>query len=338
MKNKRVTLAEVAESAGVSVATVSKVLNDHVDVSPATRRHVQQHLRNSSYQQPGRDTRRSARTGGLIEVGFPRWQNAYIVTVLDGITTAAQGEGFQVVIGPHAGDDQVDLDLHSLRKSRVGFIFITADPSHDPVRTLVDNGLPVVVVDPLRANSTGCISIGATNFAGGVSATEYLLKLGHKRIGYAGGPAAIDWSQARLAGYLSALRRGGAAIDESLITQSSFSYEGGREVASALLGRPDRPTAIFAAADEIALGILEEARQLAIRIPEELSVVGFDDSFLASRSAPPLTTVAQPLVEMGQLAARSLSQMITDEVVGTRYIELATRLVVRNSTGPPADH
>ena len=212
MKNKRVTLAEVAESAGVSVATVSKVLNDHVDVSPATRRHVQQQLRNSSYQQPGRDTRRSARTGGLIEVGFPRWQNAYIVTVLDGITTAAQGEGFQVVIGPHVGDDQVDLDLHSLRKSRVGFIFITADPSHDPVRTLVDNGLPVVVVDPLRTNSTGCISIGATNFAGGVSATEYLLKLGHKRIGHAGGPAAIDCSQARLAGYLSALRRGGAAI------------------------------------------------------------------------------------------------------------------------------
>jgi LacI family transcriptional regulator len=141
-----------------------------------------------------------------------------------------------------------------------------------------------------------------------------------------------------LAGYLSALRRGGAAIDESLITQSSFSYEGGREVASALLGRADRPTAIFAAADEIALGVLEEARRLTIRIPEELSVVGFDDSFLASRSAPPLTTVAQPLVEMGQLAARSLSQMITDEVVGTRYIELATRLVVRNSTGPPPGH
>ena len=121
-------------------------------------------------------------------------------------------------------------------------------------------------------------------------------------------------------------------FDETLVTHSAFAYDAGRQAARVLLDRPDRPTAIFAANDEIALGVMEEARRRSIRIPEDLSVVGFDDAFLASRSAPPLTTVAQPLLEMGRVATRSLAQMISNDVVGTRHIELATRLVVRDST------
>jgi LacI family transcriptional regulator len=114
----------------------------------------------------------------------------------------------------------------------------------------------------------------------------------------------------------------------------AFSYVAGRQVARDLLDRSDRPTAIFAASDEIALGVMEEARRRSIRIPDDLSIVGFDDTFLASRSTPPLTTVAQPLLEMGRVATRSLAQMINNDVVSTRHIELATRLVVRDSTAP----
>ena len=138
-----------------------------------------------------------------------------------------------------------------------------------------------------------------------------------------------------MAGYYSALRQAGLAQDDSLVTHSLFSYDAGREVAAQLLDREDRPSAIFAACDEIALGILEEARRRAIRVPEDLSVIGFDDSFLASRSAPPLTTVAQPLIEMGHLAVRSLLQLVAGDVVGTRHLELATHLVVRDSTAAP---
>lgn len=332
MPRSRPTLAEVASAAGVSVATVSKVLNDRSDVSPDTRRRVQEHLRDAAY----RPVNRPARNSGLIEVAFPAWQNAYMVSVLEGVAAAAQADGYEIVIGPPVHNDQVDLDLDRLRAAeRAGAILITVDASLPPIKALVNDGFPVVVVDPVRVGDTNCVTIGATNYAGGVTATEHLLSLGHRRIAHAGGPSTVDVSRARLAGYLSALRQGGATLDETLVTYSPFTYEAGRAIAHALLDRPDRPTAVFAAGDEIAQGIMEEARRRAIRVPEQLSVIGFDDSFMASRTTPPLTTIAQPLVEMGQMATRSLTQLINNTLVGTRHIELATRLVVRDSTAEP---
>ena len=337
MKKNRTTLAEVADVAGVSVATVSKVLNDRTDVAEPTRRRIQQLLRDSGYQPNRRSARRADEaTDRLIEVSFPEWQNAYETAVLDGLSAAAEAEGYEIVIGPRAHDNQVDIDPYALRRSgRVGAIFITVDATHPPIKALSDTGFPVVVVDPVRVGSTRCVSIGATNYAGGVTATEHLLSLGHRRIAHAAGPSAVECSQARVAGYYSALRQAGLAQDDSLVTHSLFTYAAGREVAGQLLDRDDRPSAIFAACDEIALGILEEARRRSIRVPEDLSLIGFDDSFLASRSAPPLTTVAQPLIEMGRLAVRSLLQLVAGDVVGTRHLELATHLVVRDSTAAP---
>jgi LacI family transcriptional regulator len=159
--------------------------------------------------------------------------------------------------------------------------------------------------DPLRVTGTHCISIGATNFTGAVTATEHLLSLGHRRIGHAGGPASVECSEARLSGYASALRREGLPLEESLVSHVPFDYEAGLRAGRDLLDLADPPTAVFAASDEIALGVIEEARRRGIRVPQDLSVVGFDNTFLAARAAPPLTTVAQPLIEMGQLAVRS---------------------------------
>jgi LacI family transcriptional regulator len=334
VRKSRTTLAEVASAAGVSVATVSKVLNDHADVAEPTRQRVQRLLREAAYQPTRRAPRRfSGTTERLIEVSFPEWQNAYESAVLDGLSAAAETEGYEIVIGPRARDNRVDINPDELRRSgRVGAIFVTVDASDAPIKALADTGFPVVVIDPVRVGSTRCVSIGATNFAGGVTATDHLLSLGHRRIAHAGGPISVECSQARVAGYHSALRQAGLSLDESLVSHSLFTYDAGRQVAPRLLDRPDRPTAIFAACDEIALGLLEEARRRAIRVPEDLSVIGFDDSFLASRSAPPLTTVAQPLVEMGRLAVRSLLQLVTGDLVGTRHLELATHLVVRDST------
>jgi LacI family transcriptional regulator len=328
----RTTLAVIADAAGVSVATVSKVLNDRADVSPETRRRVQKHLRNSKYRPAGSSSARSRELTRAIDVVVRELQSPYIIAVLEGITSSAAAEGFEVVIGIPASSG---LNAQALLQSdHAGAIFITADASSSAVKALDEGGFPVVVVDPLRVADTKCISIGATNFTGGITAAEHLLSLGHRRIAHAGGPHSVDCSHARLAGYSSALRQAGIELDESLITHSAFSYDAGRQAARALLDRSDRPTAIFAANDEIALGIMEEARRRSIRIPQDLSVVGFDDTFLASSSAPPLTTVAQPLLEMGRVATRSLAQMITNDVVSTHHIELATRLVVRHSTAP----
>ena len=332
MVRSRPTLAEIASAVGVSVATVSKVLNDRNDVSPDTRRRVQEQLRDAAY----RPVNRVPRNSGLIEVAFPAWQNAYMVTVLDGVNAAARADGYELVIGPEVRDDQIDLDFQRLRAAeRAGAILITVDASFASIKAVVDEGFPLVVIDPVRVGDTNCVTIGATNYAGGVTATEHLLALGHRRIAHAGGPTTAEVGQARLAGYLSALRTSGATLDDSLITYCDFNYEAGRAVAPILLDRPERPTAIFAAGDEIAQGIMEEARRRSIRVQDELSVIGFDDSFMASRTTPPLTTIAQPLVEMGQVATRSLTQLINKTLVGTRHIELATHLVVRDSTAAP---
>jgi LacI family transcriptional regulator len=330
MARTRPTLAEVAAAAG---ATVSKVLNDRMDVSPETRRRVQEHLRGVAY----RPVNRAPRNSGMIEVAFPAWQNPYMVTVLDGVNAAAQADGYEIVIGPAVHGDQVELDLQRLRGAgRAGAILITVDASLPSIKSIVDEGFPLVVVDPVRVGDTNCVTISATNYAGGVTATEHLLALGHRRIAHAGGPTSVDVSTARLAGYLSALRTSGAPIDESLLTHCEFNYEGGRAVAHSLFDRADRPTAIFAGGDEIAQGLMEEARRRSILVPQELSIIGFDDSFMASRTTPPLTTIAQPLVEMGRVATQSLTQLIHHKMVGTRHIELATRLVVRDSTAAPS--
>lgn len=337
MARQRTTLAEVAGAAGVSVATVSKVLNERSDVSIETRRRVQKHLRASSYRPTGSDAgRRSQRR--QVEVIFARAQNAYSITILDGITSAAQSEGFEVILGPGLDPDgsREDIEPQALLKAgRAGAIFLTLDATSEHLTTLRAADFPLVVIDPVRLGNSQCISIGATNFTGGVAATEHLMALGHRRIGHAGGPVSVDCSRARLAGYASAFRQGGVEFDESLITHCSFDYEAGRRSAGDLLDRDDPPTAIFAGNDEIALGVMEEARRRTIRIPADLSVVGFDDTFLATRSAPQLTTVAQPLVEMGRVALRSLAQLIDDDIVATSHIELATRLVVRDSSAPP---
>jgi LacI family transcriptional regulator len=331
----RITLAEVAGAAGVSVATVSKVLNDRADVSTETRRRVMKHLKDSDYRPVGSDGARPRERSRSIELVVRKLQTPYIITVLDGITSSAPVEGFEVVIGRTLSPESRQVNAQTLLRSQhAGAIFITADASSVSLKALDDAGFPVVVVDPLRVNDSKCVTIGATNFTGGVTAAEHLLSLGHRRIAHAGGPQSTDCSHARLAGYSSALRKAGIELDESLITHCALSYGAGRQVARDLLDRSDRPTAIFAASDEIALGVMEEARRRSIRIPDDLSIVGFDDTFLASRSTPPLTTVAQPLLEMGRVATRSLAQMINNDVVSTRHIELATRLVVRDSTAP----
>lgn len=341
MAKRRTTLAEVAGAAGVSVATVSKVLNERSDVSAETRQRVQKHLRNSSYRPTGSDAGRR-RQSRQIELVFPRAHNAYSIAVLDGITSAARSEGFEVVLGrqlrrdgERAGPGLGTESQALLKSGRAGAIFLTMDAASSQLAELRSAGFPVVVIDSVRLGSSPCISIGATNFTGGVAATEHLLTLGHRRIAHAGGPVSVDCSRARLAGYTSALRQSGVNFDESLVTHCAFDYEAGRRAAGDLLDRDDPPTAIFAGNDEIALGVMEEARRRSIRIPEDLSVVGFDDTFLATRSAPQLTTVAQPLIEMGRVALRSLAQLINDDLIGTSHIELATHLVVRDSTAPP---
>jgi LacI family transcriptional regulator len=206
-------------------------------------------------------------------------------------------------------------------------------PVHAELRQL---GVPVVVVDPVGASDLDVPTIGATNWAGGMRATEHLLALGHRRIGFIEGPPRLLCSRARLDGYRAALEAAGVGVDRRLVTAGDFYHESGFAGGAALLDLADPPTAIFASSDQMAFGVYEAVRRRGWRVPDDVSVVGFDDLPEVRWSSPPLTTVRQPLTEMGRLAARTVLRLAEGEGVESTGIELATELVVRESTARPA--
>jgi LacI family transcriptional regulator len=190
----------------------------------------------------------------------------------------------------------------------------------------------MVIIDPAGGAAADVPTIGATNWSGGRSATEHLISLGHRRIGLVEGPRNLLCSRARLDGYRAALESAGLQVDRQLIEPGDFRHESGFASGQRLLDRNDPPTAIFASSDQMALGVYEAARLRGLRVPDDLSVIGFDDLPEARWSAPPLTTVRQPLADMGGLAARTVLRLSRGEPIETPRVELATELVVREST------
>ena len=220
---------------------------------------------------------------------------------------------------------------------RQAVIAVVSEMSAADIAALARVHMPIVVIDPINMPRSRVISVGSTNFTGGFTATQHLLDLGHRRIAYIGGPATAACNQARMHGYRSAMEAAGAPITKGYVRNGRFRYGDGLTEGAALLALGQPPTAIFAANDETALGVLEAARTRGLRIPEDLSVVGFDDTEVARLASPPLTAVAQPLRKMGAVALRTALRLAAGERVDSHHVELATELVVRDSTAPPPD-
>ena len=340
-RHRRATLANVAASAGVSVATVSKVLNGRDDVAPSTRALVQEHLHEHDYvARRGRPELAPA-----IELCFHGQLSAYHTEVLQGVVEAATDAGIAVVVGVRPRAPQsfgADRPAASWARAlaaagRQGAIVVASELAAADLRALTRARTPVVVIDPLNLPTAKVTSVGSTNFAGGMLATRHLLDLGHRRVAYLGGPATQACNQARVQGYRGAMEATGAPVPDGYVRMGRFSYEHGIAGGAALLALPEPPTAVFAGSDETALGVIEAARGRGLRVPEDLSVVGFDDTPVARLAAPPLTTVRQPLREMGAVAVRTALRLAAGERVDSHHVELATELVVRQSTAPLCD-
>jgi LacI family transcriptional regulator len=340
-EGRRTTLAAVAASAGVSVATVSKVLNGRWDVAPATRARVADLLEQHSYV-GRRPAAPRADAPMVVELVFDSELNAYATEILQGVLDAA-GEAEAIVSvsvpsGRNVGAGQPATwvrDLVATGRHAVIGVVNSLTPGH--VTALSRARLPLVVIDPIDLPRARVTSVGATNFAGGLAATRHLLSLGHRRIGYVGGSPTAACNQARMQGFRAAMEAEGAPIPEGYVQSGRFRYGDGVGGATALLTLPEPPTAIFAACDETAAGVVEAARIRGLRIPQDLSVVGFDDTQLARHFAPPLTTVRQPLREMGGVALRTALRMAAGEKLDSHHVELATELIVRHSTMALAD-
>jgi LacI family transcriptional regulator len=216
-------------------------------------------------------------------------------------------------------------------------ILVTSELTGSQLEQLREADIPLVVVDPVNPPPPDLPSVGATNWAGGLAATEHLIGLGHRRVGAIAGPGDHLCSRARTDGYRSALERAGIKFDPALVRYGDFELEGGFTRGGELLDLSEPPTAIFAGSDQQAFGVYEAARQHGLRIPEDLSVVGFDDLPVARWASPPLTTVRQPLSQMGSAAAEMLGELIAGEKLRSTRLELSTELTVRESTAAPRE-
>jgi LacI family transcriptional regulator len=329
----RTTLAVIAAEAGVSLPTVSKVVNGRPDVAADTRARVERLLDEHHYERTGAGRQRRS---GLIDLVFNGLDSPWAVEILRGVEEwgTSHETGVAVSAVRHGNARPASWTSTLTSHDTDGVILVISEPTQAQLEQLRSAGIPLVVVDPANPPPPELPSVGATNWAGGLAATEHLLSLGHRRIGAIAGPEDYLCSRARIDGYRSALERAGVAFDPALVRSGDFQHEGGFVRGGELLDRPDRPTAIFAGNDQHALGVYEAARQRALRIPQDLSVVGFDDLPVARWLSPPLTTVRQPLAEMGRAAAQMLGELIEGRPLHSRRVELSTELVTRESSGP----
>ncbi|MEU9664007.1 LacI family DNA-binding transcriptional regulator [Streptomyces bobili] len=332
------TLAVVAREAGVSVPTASKVVNGREDVAPETRRRVTEALDRLGYvRRPRFDPAKPPR---LVDLVVHSLASSWTGAVLHGVEEAAHDAGLDVVVSAalsrtRAGRPQRDwLDRLTARGS-AGVLFNLAELTETHYLWLQQHRIPYVMIDPVVEPPPGVVSVGAANWQGGVTATEHLLALGHERIAVIAGTRRRMCSTARVAGYRSALASAGVGHRPEYIRHGGFDESVARHRMRELLDLPKPPTAVFVCSDRMALGVYEALAERGLRVPDDISVVGFDDLPESRWSTPALTTVRQPLAEMAATALRLLVRMMDGERPEGTRTELSTRLVERASTAPP---
>lgn len=332
------TLAEVAAAAGVSVPTVSRVINQRSDVAPATRERVQRVLTEHGYvvNHAGRSLRQGK--SRQIDIISQDLDSYYAFQILRGIQDALLSTDVRAVLA--STHDHRQREMQWIQRladgSTDGAILILADRASLHLQELRRHAIPCVVVDPVAELGPNDLSVSSTNWSGAKAATEYLLSLGHRRIGALLGPSTVSATQTRLGGYRAALTEGGLPLDTSLIRYGDWQAEGAVLETRELLALADPPTAIFAGNDLQALGVYRTLRQHNVLVPDDMSVVGFDDLPYAALITPALTTVRQPLLEMGRVATNMLLRLMGGEQVDSVRVELATPLIVRESCAAPS--
>lgn len=337
MSNPTVRLEDIAKMAGVSPMTVSRVLTGKAGVSASTRAKVLEAVENSGYV-PNVNARALAgsqtRVLGMI---VPDFSTQYISELARGAGNAAVQAGYELVLYTTSSYSQRTyrhLTLHS-RGLIDGLVVVLPEVSDAQLDQLKSMGLHVVIVDP-RHELPRFPSVHADNYRGARLMMDHLVALGHQRIGFITGRTDTVASFERLKGYREGLQLHGLKVDDSLIIQGNFLQTEGVVAAKALMAVAEPPTAIFASNDMMALGAMDAVRDLGYRIPEDISIGGFDDIPMASHLCPALTTVRQPLFDMGATAARMIINMLSGIDIPAQHVELRTELVVRNSTAVSA--
>ena len=327
-------IADVAARAGVGVATVSRVLNGRANVRPATRDRVLDAIRTLNYRPSSVARNLSLQRTMVIGALLPWFTNPSAVQRVRGVVDGLSGSPYDLMVFDIESEDRQRraFELFDRGDRADGLLVISTNPPDLEVERINAARLPCILVDGVHPLLP---SIAVDDVAGGEMATRHLIELGHRRVALIGDPPPefrFDWSRDRTRGYEQALARAGLDVRPEYVREGTRLLHVARGIAAELLELPDRPTAVFAASDTQALGTLEAARALGIRVPEELSVIGFDDIEVASYVG--LTTVRQPLFESGRRGAELLLRALSGRQVDVRTELLPLELVVRSTTGP----
>lgn len=325
----RVTIHDVADAAGVSVATVSKVINARYGVAKSTSQRVQAVIDQLGYESSlVARSMRSHKTHviGILVAEF----EPFSTEILKGAATALADTDYELLAytgARHSGG----AGWERRYLSRLSGTLIDGALIVTPTVVDANAGVPVVAIDP-HEGPLGPPTVDSDNLTGGLLATRHLLELGHRRIGFIGGRADLASSALREAGYRQALADAGIEVDPALISTGDYELDSSRGSAQELLSLADRPTAIFAANDISAIAAMETAREMGLDVPADVSIVGFDDIPEASATTPPLTTVHQPIKRMGAAGIEMLVRLIEGRAVESAHVRLPTSLVVRGTT------
>jgi LacI family transcriptional regulator len=331
----RATVRDLARYLGLSPATVSRALNGHVYVSDRTRRRVEEAVEQLSRQAP--HPRSRPRTNGTVLVRCPYELTDYFGPIVSSVAETLRLHGRETLLDA-GGAGYHDAVLRRLpsRRDIAGAVLVLPPESEAELDALRRSGTPFVVIDPRVRVPKDVLSVSAANFAGARDATAHLVALGHRRVGVISVAPALAAGEARLAGHASALAQVGELVESGLIRYGEPVASVGEQLGGELLDLPDRPSAMICFNDKVAVGVLQAAADRALSVPGDLSVVGFDDIDISRSTAPKLTTVRQPLQEMGRMAVTVLMRVLDGHQAEALHIELATELVVRDSTAPPS--
>ncbi|MBZ9782115.1 LacI family transcriptional regulator [Pseudomonas sp. REP124] len=325
-------IREVARLAGVSVATVSRTLKSPERVLPETRDKVNAAVEQAGYRPNLMAVQfRSRRTGNLV-ILVPTIANTFFARVISGAQQAAQTAGYRVLLCDTQGREDIEREFAELVHNHQadGVIQLRAfDPFAEPCHNLE----PAPIVNACEVIQGGRHpTISLDNRAAAKAMTEHLIGLGHRRIGLIKGPKSSPLTRDRVAGYQDALQAAGITCDPALICHGDFTLQAGHDGAAALLALSERPTALFCENDEMAIGALKRIKEQGLRVPEDISLVGFDDIPFAAYCDPPLTTIAQPAEVFGQKAVEMLIALIEKKPLAERHVVLPFELALRGST------
>jgi LacI family transcriptional regulator len=328
-----VTIADIAQAAGVSKMTVSKVLNQQPGISLKTQKRVLQIAQRLNYT-PHHAARKLA--GGktnIIGVVVPSLESAFVSEVVHGVGQALEQASKDLLLFTDHPNNQRDRLFFLTRGLVDGLLVVLPRDLERYNHAQLRDHLPVVVVEPITQQGS-FPQVSAENYLSTRKAIEHLIELGHRRIGMIKGVETVKSSHIRLQAYCDALKAAGIAPNEELIRPGNFNQKRGFEAALELLTLPNPPSAVFAANDLSAFGVYDAIKHRGLRIPQDISVVGFDDIFQASQVYPPLTTIHQPASEMGAAGTRLLLSLVQGLEPVMHQIELPTELIVRASTAP----